>query len=73
MRREDRISFYLLKDLMEYLFESVAEIEVGQAKDLFIKSMSDFSTYSLYLLKHLHKHFDLQDVEMADELFYLLG
>lgn len=72
MRREDRISFYLLNDLMEYLFESVAEIEVGQAKDLFIKSISDFSTYSLSLLKQLHKHFDLQDVEMADELFYLL-
>lgn len=72
MRLEDRISFYLLKDLLEYLFANIVEDEIGQMKEVLTKSVSDFSMFCLDVLRDIHKNFNIHNPEMAEELFCLL-
>lgn len=72
MRQEDRISFYLLRDLLGYLLANITEETIGQMKEVLCKSISDFSQYTLEMLRDLHRNFNVQNIQMADELYYML-
>ncbi|XP_035218348.1 BAI1-associated protein 3-like, partial [Stegodyphus dumicola] len=72
-RGEGRISFYFLKFLLEALLISM--IDDPLEKDLekaLNNSMLNFFEYTVNALKDLHGKFDVQSIDMASELYYML-
>lgn len=72
MKHEDRISFEFLRDVLELLLRNVYELKLQDLKDLLAKNISEFSSFTLDMLRNLHKNFDVHNSETADELFYML-
>ncbi|GIX72581.1 hypothetical protein CDAR_6302 [Caerostris darwini] len=73
INQEGRISFYFLHTLLEGLISDIYEDPIepyleGALGSAIIK----FSEYNKSVLGNLHNYFEVQIVEEADELFYLL-